>query len=82
MAHNHFASTDIDPQCNTCQLAQAMRPLDTIDYSGAVAKVLEHKATKLELIAAAQRMRAEGSSLYEIATTLGVTKEWLREYAI
>jgi hypothetical protein len=38
--------------------------------------------SKLEQIAAAQRMRAEGASLFEIARTLGVTKEWLRTYAI
>lgn len=44
--------------------------------------LLEPAPSKLELIAAAQRMRAEGLSLYLIATTLGVTKEWLREYAL
>lgn len=27
MAHNHFANTDIDPNCDLCQLAQAYRPL-------------------------------------------------------
>lgn len=29
----------------------------------------------------AQAMRAEGRSIFEIATTLGRSKEWLREYA-
>lgn len=32
-------------------------------------------------IAAAQAMRARGDSLYAIASTLGRSKDWLREYA-
>ena len=32
-------------------------------------------------IAAARRMRTAGASRYEIALALGVTKEWLAEYA-
>lgn len=37
--------------------------------------------TKADKINAAWAMRAAGKSLYEIAVTLGVTKDWLREYA-
>lgn len=32
-------------------------------------------------VRAAQEMKASGMSLYAIAVQLGVTKEWLREYA-
>lgn len=36
---------------------------------------------KQRLIVEARAMRAAGKSLYEIATRLRVTKEWLRTYA-
>lgn len=29
MAHDHYTSTALDPHCDLCQLAQAMRPLTT-----------------------------------------------------
>ena len=37
--------------------------------------------TKQERIAKAWVLRTAGASLFEIATQLGVTKEWLRTYA-
>lgn len=36
---------------------------------------------KAQKIAEAQRMRAEGKSLFQIAVALGVSKDWLRAYA-
>lgn len=41
----------------------------------------QNTSSKAELIARAWAMRAEGASLYAIATALGVSKEWLRHYA-
>jgi hypothetical protein len=37
--------------------------------------------TRQERIAKAWALRATGASLFGIATQLGVTKEWLRDYA-
>lgn len=31
MAHDHFASTELDPNCNLCMLAQATRPLEAAE---------------------------------------------------
>src|SRR5262245_23799817 len=36
---------------------------------------------RADKVARAQALAAEGLSLYEVARTLGVTKDWLREYA-
>lgn len=41
----------------------------------------KRQRTKDETITRARELRADGESLYSIASTLGVTKEWLREYA-
>lgn len=74
MAHDHYASTGIDNLCNLCATARAYRPL--VEGSAEAFKIdRERKVWR------AQALRAEGKSLFAIATELGVTKEWLRHYA-
>lgn len=41
----------------------------------------QRRDQKRERIARAHQLRAAGYSLWQIATELGVSKEWLREYA-
>lgn len=47
----------------------------------AVDRITELKERRVKLVERAWQLRMEGRSLFFIADSLGVSKEWLRTYA-
>lgn len=56
-------------------------PHERADHLDPMAMLGLQKLAKARDVATAQELRAQGLSLFAIASELGRTKEWLREYA-